>query len=139
MDLREKARSDLYLAHLRHQSAPNTPGFPKSPYVSTTLQEQDDDYSTAEKGEFYPTQYATPRSPTKPLPTFQLQPPPIRTQNATPKPEQGGFATPAPAQKEKVNEHMGAAPGEPTYEAVPIPGGYSRPVANVSFPPMAHS
>lgn len=32
MDLRDKARSDLYLAQLRSQSAPNTPGFgPKSP------------------------------------------------------------------------------------------------------------
>lgn len=32
MDMRDKARSDLYLAQLRSQSAPNTPGFgPKSP------------------------------------------------------------------------------------------------------------
>lgn len=32
MDVRDKARSDLYLAQLRTQSAPNTPGFgPKSP------------------------------------------------------------------------------------------------------------
>lgn len=32
MDMRDKARSDLYLAQLRTQSAPNTPGFgPKSP------------------------------------------------------------------------------------------------------------
>lgn len=32
MDSRDKARSDLYLAQLRTQSAPNTPGFgPKSP------------------------------------------------------------------------------------------------------------
>lgn len=32
MDMRDKARTDLYLAQLRTQSAPNTPGFgPKSP------------------------------------------------------------------------------------------------------------
>jgi len=35
MDIRDKARSDLYLAQLRTQSAPNTPGFrPKSPALS---------------------------------------------------------------------------------------------------------
>ncbi|KAG5970086.1 hypothetical protein E4U55_001843 [Claviceps digitariae] len=35
MDLRDRARSDLYLAQLRSQSAPNTPGFgPKSPSFS---------------------------------------------------------------------------------------------------------
>jgi hypothetical protein len=35
MDMRDKARSDLYLAQLRTQSAPNTPGFgPKSPAFS---------------------------------------------------------------------------------------------------------
>ena len=34
MDLRDRARSDLYLAQLRSQSAPNTPGFgPKSPSI----------------------------------------------------------------------------------------------------------
>ncbi|KAH8128313.1 hypothetical protein FP744_10008794 [Trichoderma asperellum] len=31
MDVRDRARSDLYLAQLRSQSAPNTPGFPRSP------------------------------------------------------------------------------------------------------------
>lgn len=36
MDMRDKARSDLYLAQLRSQSAPNTPGFgPKSPSFSS--------------------------------------------------------------------------------------------------------
>lgn len=37
MDMRDRARSDLYLAQLRSQSAPNTPGFgggPKSPAFS---------------------------------------------------------------------------------------------------------
>ncbi|PHH84353.1 hypothetical protein CDD83_2071 [Cordyceps sp. RAO-2017] len=36
MDLRDRARSDLYLAQLRSQSAPNTPGYagPKSPALS---------------------------------------------------------------------------------------------------------
>ncbi|UKZ77153.1 hypothetical protein TrVFT333_004872 [Trichoderma virens FT-333] len=33
MDVRDRARSDLYLAQLRSQSAPNTPGFPRSPGI----------------------------------------------------------------------------------------------------------
>ncbi|EYE93289.1 uncharacterized protein EURHEDRAFT_425308, partial [Aspergillus ruber CBS 135680] len=113
MDRREKARSQLHLAQ-RFQSAPNTPGFgpgtpygfpqaPKSPWVSSQPQ---DPYSTAENGEHgvgpgahddRTIQYATPRSPTRPQPTFQLQPPPIRVQNATPKTDQGGWPAPAPA------------------------------------------
>ncbi|KAL3437979.1 hypothetical protein BDV09DRAFT_161466 [Aspergillus tetrazonus] len=132
MDRRDKARSDLYLAQLRLQSAPNTPGFPlspKSPWVSTTMQ---DPYSSAEKGEATPTQFATPASPTRPQPTFQLQPPPIRVQHATPKSEQEEFSAPAPTPS-PPQEHMGAAPGERTYEAVPIPVAYASPMSP-SFP-----
>ncbi|GIJ91562.1 hypothetical protein Asppvi_010529 [Aspergillus pseudoviridinutans] len=128
MDRRDKARSDLYLAQLRLQSAPNTPGFanmPKSPFVS--VQQAQDSYSAAENGEMYSTQFATPRSPTKPQPTFQLQPPPIRVQQATPKMEQGEFPPPAPAQN--TNAYMTAAPGERTYEAVPIPEAYTSPMS----------
>ncbi|KAI9370492.1 hypothetical protein BJX61DRAFT_548879 [Aspergillus egyptiacus] len=132
MDRRDKARSDLYLAQLRLQSAPNTPGFPyspKSPWVSTTMKEP---YSSAEKGEATPTQFATPISPTRPQPTFQLQPPPIRVQHATPKTEQEEFPSPAPTPS-PPQSHMGAAPGERTYEAVPIPGAYASPMTP-SFP-----
>lgn len=145
MDLRDKARSDLYLAQLRSQSAPNTPGFPrtpKSPYVSTT--QAQDVYSAAENGEHYTTQYATPKSPTHPPEPFQLQPPPIRVQHATPKPAQNGFDTPAPIQApapaqtaQNVNQHVPAAPGEKTYEPVPIPSAYSSPMASPSFAPQA--
>ncbi|KAL4811546.1 hypothetical protein BDV18DRAFT_150284 [Aspergillus unguis] len=135
MDRRDKARSDLYLAQLRLQSVPNTPGYPmtpKSPWVSTTAK---DPYSEAEKGEATPTQFATPVSPTRPQPTFQLQPPPIRVQHATPKTDQGEFSAPAPTPS-PPQEHMGAAPGERTYEAVPIPGAYATPMSP-SFPPGA--
>ncbi|RHZ46715.1 uncharacterized protein CDV56_105151 [Aspergillus thermomutatus] len=135
MDRRDKARSDLYLAQLRLQSAPNTPGFtnmPKSPFVS--VQQAQDSYSAAENGEMYSTQFATPRSPTKPQPAFQLQPPPIRVQQATPRTEQGEFPAPAPAQN--INEHMTAAPGERTYEAVPIPEAYTSPMSP-NFPQNA--
>ena len=149
MDLRDRARSDLYLAQLRSQTAPNTPGFtpyapytpgpPKSPFVSTIPEDEleEDDASKSEKGEYYPTQYATARGPTKPLPTFQLQQPPPARSNTTPKAPQGSFPTPAaPAGNlYPSSDHTSAAPGEPTYDAVPIPGAYERPAANISLPP----
>ncbi|THC98687.1 hypothetical protein EYZ11_001821 [Aspergillus tanneri] len=132
MDHRDKARSDLYLAQLRLQSAPNTPGFPHSakiPVVSSSIPQ--DAYSAAENGESCSTQFATPKSPTRPQPTFQLQPPPIRVQHATPKPMQEGFPTPTPAAAPMQGgpQHMGAAPGERTYEAVPIPVAYASPMS----------
>ncbi|EED21717.1 conserved hypothetical protein [Talaromyces stipitatus ATCC 10500] len=155
MDVRDKARSDLYLAQLRVQSAPNTPGFfpmtPKSPYVSMAAAQQyhHDVYSAAENGESYAVQYATPKSPTRAVTKpFQLQPPPIRVQNPTPKVAQQGFggvpiasqsSTPDNSNEEdlseKVNEHVGAAPGEKTYDAVPIPGAYAGPLTSPSYPP----
>jgi hypothetical protein len=160
MDVRDKARSDLYLAQLRAQSAPNTPGFfpmtPKSPYMSMASpahQYHQDAHSAAENGESYAVQYATPKSPTRAVTKpFQLQPPPIRVQHATPKFAQQGFGsaatghssspTPEHSQEEdlseKVNEHVGAAPGEKTYEAVPIPGAYVGSLTSPSYPPPSH-
>lgn len=141
MDRRDKARSDLYLAQLRLQSAPNTPGFPRTPkpaYGPTSPALQQDIYSAAENGEVVgsQTQYASPRSPTTPPAAFQLQPPPIRVQHATPSSAQEEFPAPAPSQGS--NEHMEAAPGERTYDAVPIPGAYASPVTSPSFPPGSH-
>lgn len=147
MDNRDKARSDLYLAQLRIQSAPNTPGFfpmtPKSPYVSMTQQVHPDSYSAAEKGESYDVQYVSPKAPTRAFTKpFQLQPAPVRGQNATPKVTQGGFGTADPSSSttteedmsDNVNKHVGAAPGEQTYAAVPIPGAYDE-----SHPPSDHN
>ncbi|PKY01299.1 hypothetical protein P168DRAFT_242325 [Aspergillus campestris IBT 28561] len=142
MDRRDKARSDLYLAQLRVQSAPNTPGFPRTPKTPfVTAGPAQDPYSAAENGESCATQFATPRSPAKPQPTFQLQPPPIRVQHATPKQDQAEFAAPpAPAPMspplEGPAQHMEAAPGERTYDAVPIPEAYTSPMAP-GFPPNA--
>lgn len=148
MAARDKARSDLYLAQLRSQSAPNTPGFgPMSPrsggwkpppghpnYV--------DPHSAAENGQGEGVQYA--REIAQPQP-FSLQAPPIRIQGATPKVEQTGFDTPqrvntvspplppnSPSQ-ERQNDHVPAAPGEQQYAAVPIPGAYT-PLASPSYP-----
>lgn len=142
MDNRDKARSDLYLAQLRVQSAPNTPGFfpmtPKSPFVSMAAAMGPNDYSAAENGEHYGVQYANPKAPARVVSKpFQLQPPPIRVQHATPRVAQEGFGgAPAPTVSassteenlsEQVNQHVGAAPGEQTYDAVPIPGAYAGP------------
>ncbi|KAF2683525.1 hypothetical protein K458DRAFT_443596 [Lentithecium fluviatile CBS 122367] len=148
MAVRDKARSDLYLAQLRSQSAPNTPGFgPLSPrsggwkpppghphYV--------DPHSAAENGEADSVQYA--REIVQPQP-FSLKAPPIKIQGATPKIEQGGFEAPArtqtasppvsPGFQERQNEHVGAAPGEQQYASVPIPGAY-QPLASPSYPPQ---
>ncbi len=128
MDVREKARSDLYLAQLRTQSAPNTPGFgPLSPGFKSGAT---DTLSQAEEGGYRPTtQFASSRQSVAAPKPFQLQPPPIRVQQATPAPAQDGFDVPP------TPTHVPAAPGERTYEAVPIPGAYASPLASPSFAP----
>lgn len=142
MDVRDRARSDLYLAQLRSQSAPNTPGFgPMSPSYSQHMKSPRFPPSayqsgpTAEDGmaggagtrfvEAKPS-YAMEKKP------FALQPPPIKVHSATPKTAQNGFeSAPAPApQKERVIEHVAAAPGEQTYASVPIPGAYASPLTS---------
>jgi hypothetical protein len=52
--------------------------------------------------------------------SFALQAPPIKIHCATPK----------VAQTEQVIEHVAAAPGEQTYDAVPIPGAYASPLTS---------
>jgi hypothetical protein len=152
MAQRDRARSDLYLAQLRSQSAPNTPGFgPLSPrsggwrpppghpmYV--------DPHSAAEAGESDKVQYASVREIVQPQP-FTLGAPPIKITGATPKLGQEGFDAPArtgtaspplppasPGFQERHNDHVNAAPGEQTYASVPIPGAYT-PLASPSYPP----
>jgi hypothetical protein len=131
MDMRDKARSDLYLAQLRTQSAPNTPGFgPMSPSYSMHLKSP----------RFPPAAYASlPDDPedgiqfaeaksnavlnSKP---FTLQPPPVKALSPQTT-SQPNFPPPPPARAplaERRAAHMAAAPGEQTYEAVPIPGAY---------------
>ncbi|KAJ5875922.1 uncharacterized protein N7529_001506 [Penicillium soppii] len=147
MDTRDNARSDLYLAQLRLQSAPNTPGFatfnsypPKSPFYAAGPV---DPYSSAEKGQCPTTQYASPASPTRPKPSFQLQAPPIKIQQPTPQTAQEEFApyhakTPSPPPSHRASPPMHAIspPGEIVYDAVPIPGAYVNPM--VSFPAPVH-
>lgn len=158
MATRDRARSDLYLAQLRGQSAPNTPGFPAANGNTYPLSPRDggwraptDDYyaagPAAEEGKI---QYVDPSAPKTSTPKpFQLQPPPIRVTNATPKMAQAGFeqGSVTPTESGAVREGRGElmideqhqghfdqrAPGEQVYESVPIPGAYASPVG-ANFP-----
>ena len=138
MDARDKARSDLYLAQLRSQSAPNTPGFahtPRTPRFPTAMTEisKEDPHSAAENGYSQQSFSTSPASASTSAP-FRLQAPPART----PKTPQAGFGgsnptTPSPPLPssspepiERRNEHVAAAPGEQVYESVPIPGSYAQ-------------
>ncbi|MCJ1406648.1 hypothetical protein MMC19_000714 [Ptychographa xylographoides] len=144
MNVRDRARSDLYLAQLRTQSAPNTPGFqrtPMNPSFGAHLHDVDEDeIDVVEKGEYFgnaddQAQYVAStkhRSFSQPKP-FQLQPPPVRITAATPTLEQGGFQS---IPTVSVQEHGPAAPGEQTYDAVPIPGAYASPLSSPTFQPQ---
>ena len=138
MDVRDRARSDLYLAQLRSQSAPNTPGFgpmspsysqhvksprfPPSIYTSNPAAAAEDGFAGAPGTRFVE---AKPTSALAAKP-FALQAPPIKVHGATPKVAQTGFGAPTQP-KERVIDHVAAAPGEQTYDAVPIPGAYATP------------
>jgi hypothetical protein len=128
MDVRDRARSDLYLAQLRSQSAPNTPGFgPLSPSAAyKTMGDIEEGYGEPEPG----ARFVEAKPGNKTPKPFALQPPPIRIHAATPKTSQAGFSTPPRAVSppaETVNEHAPVAPGEQQYAAVPIPGAYVAP------------
>ncbi|KAI6909257.1 hypothetical protein D0869_01842 [Hortaea werneckii] len=159
MATRDRARSDLYLAQLRSQSAPNTPGLAPPGYMSPReggWKAPTDYYSNAPDAEEGSTQYVDPVAQKAQPRPFQLQAPPIKIQGATPKMAQVGFApiqthhttrerSPTPPQqdedqrsplmaehppaREQQQGHFGAAPGEQVYESVPIPGAYGPPLS----------
>jgi hypothetical protein len=109
MNLRDKARSDLYLAQLRTQTAPNTPGFgplspsysaymksprfPPSAYTSDPLSKAEDGFSGIEPGTRFIE--AKPAFAQKPKP-FALQAPPTKNPKT---PQKTAFAVPPPAQQ----------------------------------------
>ncbi|OHE95792.1 hypothetical protein CORC01_08933 [Colletotrichum orchidophilum] len=111
MDMRDRARSDLYLAQLRTQSAPNTPGLKspglKSPglYSQYALSPRHPDKTfeslsrieEAGASPFTPgTRFVEPESSfNKPKPTFQLQAPPTKARAAT-KPGQEAYTPTSP-------------------------------------------
>ncbi|KAI0012101.1 hypothetical protein F4779DRAFT_101509 [Xylariaceae sp. FL0662B] len=163
MDLRDRARSDLYLAQLRTQSAPNTPGFgPKSPafsqyamsprlppsaYRSLSDVSEGPSFTAGAQVAEPPSAFAAQaQAQAKPADKpFKLQAPPVKAPSATPKLGQGAFRTPttpnAPDRDfnatPNVQEHGPVAPGEQQYAAVPIPGAYAD--AAVKSPPPAQS
>lgn len=146
MDLRDKARSDLYLAQLRTQSAPNTPGFgPKSPAFSQyalsprfppstyrslgDIEEDASPFTPGGKGLIVPQSSFSPKQP-----AFKLQAPPQKANPATPATPKAGYKPPSVADLSPtspsapaaiVNDHAPVAEGEQQYEAVPIPGAYA--------------
>jgi len=145
MDIRDKARSDLYLAQLRTQSAPNTPGFgPLSPSYSSYVKSPRfppaaygslNSLSDAEEGNIQPgTRFVVAKpSSAQPAKPFALQAPPIKIHAASPKTPQRAFEVPVPVAARPLAsnrvEHVPAAPGEQTYDAVPIPGAYASPAS----------
>ena len=156
MDMRDKARTDMYLAQLRTQSAPNTPGFgPKSPAFSQyalSPRFPPNTYrslSDIEESPFTPSaQFAEPKSAFAEAsakqdsgsPGFKLQAPPSKAPSAKPKLQNGALAamneeTSASSSPRSTTPPMAApaAANEPTYEAVPIPGAYADAV--VKSPP----
>ncbi|KKA31111.1 hypothetical protein TD95_000565 [Thielaviopsis punctulata] len=114
MNNRDKARSDLYLAQLRMQSAPNTPGFgPKSPAFSAyamsprfapsgfASMNDIEAQANAHASPFTPgNRFVEPQSQFTPSApkivvdtSFKLQPPPSKAPSATPKSATGpGFS-----------------------------------------------
>jgi hypothetical protein len=108
MDVRDKARSDLYLAQLRTQSAPNTPGFgPKSPafsqyamsprfppsaYKSLGDIEEGSPFTPGGKGLVIPQSSFSPSQA-----GFKLQAPPLKANKATPTTPKAGYKPPTAA------------------------------------------
>lgn len=145
MARRDTARSDLYLAQLRSQSAPNTPGM-NVPYSARDggWKPPVDYYNTSPEVEEGPSgsanvQYVDASRPSNQPKPFVLQPPPIKVQGATPKIQQTGFSPvdlgEQPVRQEQHQQHFAAAPGEQVYESVPIPGAYEGPINSPTVAP----
>ncbi|PSK43638.1 hypothetical protein B9Z65_7152 [Elsinoe australis] len=152
MSNRDKARSDLYLAQLRSQSAPNTPGWNldrKEPTESSYYAPHMEDSLTDERTQYA---HAQPQVIAQPRP-FVLQPAPAKL-NSTPQIQQTGFTrissrverTPSPNDRpytpavrsvsppaEVSQGHAHAAPGEQVYDTVPIPGAYAGSPMQAQF------
>jgi hypothetical protein len=139
MAVRDRARSDMYLAQLRSQSVPNTPGGPLSPRdggwrppPGSSLSK--DPLSQAENGE-YEGQYA-PQKFAEPQP-FQLMPAPSKAKPAAKtslsSPSTSPPASPAPVEIRQA--HAPTASGEQQYGAVSIPGSYASPINSPGLPP----
>lgn len=147
MAARDRARSDLYLATLRAQSAPNTPGAmsprfgapmsPRdggynpmySPRFANAAQEKSmhqagiDELSMAEQG----TRFVTASSALPAPAPFQLQAPPIK--KPTPKMQQGQFSSPTSISRPATPAHPQEA------QQVQFQQARQVSVGNISVPP----
>ncbi|KAF1824277.1 uncharacterized protein K489DRAFT_316866 [Dissoconium aciculare CBS 342.82] len=150
MEVRDQARSQLYMAQMRTQ--PNTPA-PFSPRDGGWRAPSDESFNKAGAMEEGDVRYISADQKHVPAP-FKLQAPPIKVTNATPKVQQLGFTPldtsvsdrPAPrvttVTEASIQEHVAAAPGEQVYAAVPIPGAYEAPLSpgfenrHMQFPRM---
>ena len=156
----DRARSDMYLAQLRSQSAPNTPGFgPKSPGAYSqqamsprhapagfgSLNDASGGNGDPSSGPYTPGgRLMEPQSQFAPQSAsdFILQAPPNQAPSATPRTQQGAFAAAtsdvpipdAPGTAAPPQGYYGESTvgaDEPVYDSVPIPGAYD----NVGSPP----
>lgn len=127
MDMRDKARSDLYLAQLRTQSAPNTPGFgPKSPAFSqyalsprfppTTyrslgdIEEGASPFTPGGRGLVVPQSSFSPKLVTS---GFKLQAPPLKANPATPATPKAGYKPPSVADLTPVTPSSSSGSARP--------------------------
>lgn len=125
MDTRDKARSDLYLAQLRMQSAPNTPGFRGLKSAAKPSFGAHVSGPELEKGGAgaEDVEYARRHELAFGGGTAGLAPGPrISVTGATPVVVQDGF-------EEREHGHFAAVEGEQLYESVPIPGQYAPTAA----------
>lgn len=153
MARRDTARSDLYLAQLRSQSAPNTPGFgpmsprsggwipppghpagPGTPYKGTFAAaahaKEVDSSSDDEEGVQYASVPPT-RTFSSPKP-FALQPPPIKIHAATPRMNADGFS-PIAAHMAPSPPHSPPPMQETLNEHAPVAQGETQ-YASVMIP-----
>ena len=150
MALRDKARSEFYEAQSRAGTLPNTPAIPDAPKSArdgfynpmfsprfapdgSDVEKQDGTITTPGND----SQYAVSAKSNDSKP-FTLQAPPLgrntpkTKQNATfdapPVPREPGSTNfSRPTTPAAATPHQPAAPGERSYDAVPVPSAYGNP------------
>lgn len=114
MAVRDRARSDHYLAQLRSQSAPNTPGGPLSP--------RDGGWRAPQDSQPAVTTFAEPQP-------FTLMPAPSKAKPAAKTGSADGDVSPVSPMVEVRQVHAPVAQGETSYGQVSIPGAYAGPAS----------
>ncbi|KAF4630989.1 hypothetical protein G7Y89_g7141 [Cudoniella acicularis] len=102
-----------------------SPRFPLPIYSSNPSATAEDGYTRAPAARLVKANLSSALA----VEPFALQALQINIHGATPKVSQTGFGAPA-LLKELVIKHVAAAPGEQTYDAVPIPGAYASPLTS---------